>query len=95
MSKLRYSTKITIYKKTNEDWYPSIIMDGGQYIEVSFIPLSNKKFRVCAWGDDDFGMEKDFESKDRFAAYSLFKEIEKIEQPLTKSYFKNKGFINA
>lgn len=48
-----------IFKKTTDEWYPNFPNDE---VEVSFLYLNDGTFRVCVWGNDDFGMELDFES---------------------------------
>lgn len=46
---------------TPDDWYPNY---PNNEVELSIINLSDGQFRVCVWGNDDFGMEKDFNSAD-------------------------------
>jgi hypothetical protein len=45
---------------TAEDWYPT---DDGK-VRVKLILLSTGQWRVCCWGGDDFGLEKDFPKDD-------------------------------
>lgn len=65
--------RMTIMMPTFDDWHPnhqlvnhpSRVTDG---VKVSFIELLPfRKFsvmwRVCVWGNDDCGMERDFESR--------------------------------
>ncbi len=55
-----------VFKRTTDDWYPPYVLeDGRALVRVSFIKLTHSEylFRVCAWGMDDFGMEKDFEKE--------------------------------
>lgn len=63
--------RIDIFKKTKDDWYPNYPND---MVKVSFLQLHNflqntNEWRVCVWGNDDFGLEHDFKSK---------KEAEKV-----------------
>lgn len=57
---------VEVYKQTQDDWYPSYQIESGtKLVKVSFFELEDsdeypEKYRVCAWGDDDIGMEKDF-----------------------------------
>ena len=44
---------------TNENWYPT--REDGT-VKASLLSLSDGKFRVCVWGEDDFGLERDYES---------------------------------
>lgn len=54
--------KCEAYKQTSEDWYPSLVLDADvKLLRVSLIELLGGGWRVCVWGDDDFGMEKDFD----------------------------------
>jgi hypothetical protein len=58
-----------VFKPTAEDWYPSYKLagwyngqEGVKLVEVSLLPLSSypvNVWRVCVWGSDDCGMEKD------------------------------------
>ena len=60
--------RITVFKLTNDDWYPSYTIQEWykgvrlqRMIELSQIELGyDKTWRVCAWGGDDFGLERDF-----------------------------------
>jgi hypothetical protein len=59
--------KINVYKKTNDDWYPNFkIENGDDLVRVSFTQtgpdpnLGYGDWRVCVWGNDDCGMERDF-----------------------------------
>lgn len=56
---------VSVFKLTDDDWCSSFTVNTGvQYfdlVEVSFIPFDDSDgWRVCCWGDDDFGLEKDF-----------------------------------
>ena len=95
----------TCFKQTEDEWYPNY---DGDTVRVSLI-LRRKKsneyklygqtlFRVCVWGDDDFGMEKDFKSGDDQADIEQAKELYAtlIEQKfINQGYLKKLGFINA
>ena len=48
-----------MFKTTTDNWYPNFENDT---IEISLLDMVDGTFRVCAWGNDDFGMELDFES---------------------------------
>lgn len=58
-----------VFKNTSDDWYPSYLLnDDTKLVKVSFTqtglnPPINGKWRVCVWGADDCGMEKDFTSE--------------------------------
>ncbi len=78
--------KINNYKlkfiKTEEDWYPTV----NNKVRVKLILLSNKMWRVCVWGGDDFGLEKDFPFTGREAANNLYQQI--------KDYMPRKAMLN-
>ena len=65
--------RINVYKHTNDSWYPSYQLcsdnenQQNMLVEVSFMKLADdqitdddKQWRVCVWGEDDCGMEKDY-----------------------------------
>ena len=75
--------RMTVMMPTLDDWYPnhklvnhsSGLIDG---VEVSFFelrPWSKRPvmWRVCVWGNDDCGMERDFES--RTNALAMYKKV--------------------
>ncbi len=59
--------------KTNEDWYPTS-EDGT--VRVSFVVYKNGHSKVSLWGNDDFGIEKDFSSLAEDKARILFNSIQ-------------------
>lgn len=60
--------RVTKQIRTNENWYPT--KDG--QVRVSFMALTDGKWRVAVWGDDDFGLERDFPHTERQEAQALF-----------------------
>jgi hypothetical protein len=48
-----------VEKPTRDNWYPTV---NGR-VRVSLLELSNGHWRVCVWGGDDFGLERDYPSK--------------------------------
>lgn len=90
--------------KTSEDWYPTLQAlqkspnPGSQFnnpldhpaVWVGLLELSDGQWRVCVWGADDFGMEKDHESYPE--ALDLF---ELIDNFTTQKELEDLGFINA
>ena len=58
--------RIDVFKKTSDNWYPNYPND---MVKISFLKLPNilqnsdAEWRVCIWGNDDFGLERDFQSK--------------------------------
>ena len=63
--------RITKFVKTKESWYPNY---PGDLVRVSLLPLmDNVTWRVVVWGNDDFGLERDFKS--RLEATLVYDEI--------------------
>jgi hypothetical protein len=69
--------KINVFKKTKDNWCGNYkIIDNREVfdlVEVSFMQLLSGEWRVCVWGNDDFGVERDF--KDQTAAFVVFQAI--------------------
>jgi hypothetical protein len=73
---------VEVYKRTHDNWCPSFKLTNGaeELVMICFIKLAPdpdeptlQTWRVCAWGDDDFGLERDFLSES--AAWTCFQEI--------------------
>lgn len=62
--------RIDVFKRTQDNWCPNY---SDNLVEVSLLPLGEGGWRVCAWGADDFGLEKDFTSAT--AAMITFMEV--------------------
>lgn len=56
-------------RPSSDDWHPTA-EDGT--VQVSFLELSTGQWRVCVWGDDDCGMDRDFAPDEREAASRLY-----------------------
>ena len=75
--------KVEVFKKTQDDWYGNYKIVGdcrvSDLVEVSFMSLGpsvlpgQKNWRVCVWGNDDCGMERDFE--DETEAWNIFLQV--------------------
>lgn len=76
------------YIATTEQWYPT----SNGMVKVSLLELSNRLWRVCVWGGDDFGLEKDFPHTERQAAKKLF---HKINDYTTQAWMREQGMHNA
>lgn len=62
-----------VFKLTNDDWYPNY---ENNTVRLQYIGLlSDGKYRVAVWGNDDFGFEKDFDTESE--AISMFRQLEK------------------
>ena len=90
--------KVNVYKTTSDNWHPSFqLKDGTQLVRVSFTqtgpnPPHNGEWRVCVWGDDDCGMEKDF--LEEIAAQAMFLEVIALAD-VNKQGLKKLGFVSA
>jgi hypothetical protein len=68
---------VVVYKPTPDNWYPSYYCQGIplKLVCISFnkIELDNDYlWRVSAWGDDDFGLCKDFDKNQENSAWNCF-----------------------
>lgn len=86
------------FKPTADDWYPSYYLEDAykgqtlvKLVEVSLINLSDGKVRVCVWGADDCGMERDYPHHEGSAARSMFLLL--LEQKtVDKKFLEMQGF---
>ena len=75
--------KITVYKETQDNWYPVYRVKGWNnnlnLVCVSFTQTGpnpangDGQWRVCVWGEDDFGMERDYD--DKSACLCMFHKV--------------------
>ena len=87
---------ITVFKKTTSDWYPNY---QGGYVRVSLVRCrpDGTYWRVCAWGEDDFGMERDYVGdafNSYFQAFHLFMDVIRMED-VTIDSLTSMGFKGA
>lgn len=85
-----------------DDWYPCF---DGNKVKVSLFISNLDKLnchfvRICAWGNDDFGVEMDYEDdnyNNLVIKYNEWKEniFDKIEDGISLQWFLDKGFYNA
>lgn len=73
---------IEVYKSTKDEWCPSLHLKSGKgLVRVSLTqtgpdPKNFKgEFRVCVWGADDCGMERDFENREAEALNTFMQVI--------------------
>lgn len=88
--------------KTTDDWHPCF---NGNKIKVSIFIQYNTNLnyhfvRMCAWGNDDFGLELDYHSscyESLLYVYTLWKEniFDKIPNIVNKQWFYEHGFYPA
>lgn len=81
--------------QTNEDWYPSYFetSDTGEtlsMVKVSLYKLGKGRYRVSVWGNDDFGVERDF--FDLTEAGEYYRRIPRL---IKRQKLINDGFIPA
>lgn len=94
---MRYSA----FKHTTDDWYSSYRLNNywrgikePLLVEVSLLSLSTGEYRVCVWGGDDFGMERDFPSDSELRARDLFLRL-LGESKIEIRHLKELGFVPA
>lgn len=95
---------------TSSNWYPCLDERGspdksGGHVRLRFCELPLPRgwwgeragaggWRVCAWGGDDFGMEKDFPPGKRMEALELFKLV-KGSGSISVEDLEGLGFVRA
>lgn len=98
-----------VFKLTDEDWYPSYRLANWYYgvapeetgmVEVAFLQFPKWEqcpdpgYRVCVWGNDDFGMERDYTATEYDAALAMFHKIISWEKIAVKP-LESEGFVFA
>ena len=99
---------INVFKRTDDSWYPSYQLYSGNgddnetrnmmLVEVTFMKLADdqiaddKCWRVCIWGEDDCGMEKDYISYNN--AWDDFITILQMER-VNRIELRELGFYSA
>lgn len=95
--------KITVYKETKENWYPSFSIRNNhmnnpekeqKLVAVYFSQLYDKSLIVSVWGADDLGMEKVFPPSEREQAFELFLTIIS-RRSITYDFVESLGLIGA
>lgn len=85
-----------IFQATSDDWYPCYQLKRYKLVKVSCFELcGGEGWRVCVWGADDCGMERDWPTwQGQFPAFQMFMEI--IRQPeISKQWLLDAGFVRA
>lgn len=93
--------KVEVYKKTTDDWCPSLASQYADlnFVRVAFLKLETydkyhaEQWRVCCWGEDDFGMERDYDSESE--AWTTFLQILGWEDVTVKRLMDELGFRGA
>lgn len=63
--------------------HPSGLTEGVQVSFIELMPFRNnpKLWRVCVWGNDDLGMERDYESRtDALAMYNQVIALDTVDK---------------
>lgn len=96
--------RVDVFKRTSDDWYPSYTLnqynsgvDHQKLVEVSFtqtgpIPPTIGDWRVCVWGGDDCGMERDF--TDKKTAWECFLDVISLDD-VTMNSLTERHFVRA
>ena len=95
--------KISVFKRTKDSWYPSYLIrndyipreEETSLVEVSFIHLITGEWRVCAWGSDDMGLERDYPEDEMMFAWSVFQIIIKMEYVSQEFLINTLKFVGA
>lgn len=100
---------LTAFKITDDDWHPSYTFNHyynghapGQVlmVEVSLLQFPKWErnpdpgYRVCVWGNDDCGMERDFGPEELDIAYKIFHDVIALHR-VNKQTLTDMGFIYA
>lgn len=90
---------VEVYKLTQDSWYPEYTCEDGKLVSVSFrktgpVNSENFEWRVCVWGADDCGMEKDFSQGKESEAWCCFLEVIGMEF-VNMQALRNLGFQSA
>ena len=88
---------IYCYKETTANWAPSYRLSSAgceniMLVLCAFFPLGEKRWRVCAWGNDDTGME--YDTNDKGHAKVVWEAVLKLED-VTPNALKALGFVHA
>ncbi len=91
--------RTNVFKRTSDDWCPSYTLEGreGNLVEVSFIKLrahyGDTPWRVCVWGADDMGLERDYKTESE--AWVVFLQVIGWEDVTQERLIKELGFYGA
>jgi len=96
LNQMRIDKMITV----TDDWYPCF---ENNTVQLSmFISYLDKHtfVRICVWGADDFGLEKDYHDSDYnnlISKYNEWKEtiFDAACDGIDQNWFRNRGFYNV
>lgn len=70
--------RVEVFKRTQDEWYGNYKIVGDErvsdLVEVAFLNLM-PGWRVCVWGNDDCGLERDFDSDSESEAWNIFLQV--------------------
>ena len=95
--------RMDVFKPTQDDWHGSFQLNGWckgvknqMLVRVSFCTISPPDrlpcYRVCAWGNDDYGLEFDCDNESQ--ALTLFMQVIGMEF-VNRLALRDLGFIPA
>lgn len=90
--------RIEVFKETTDDWFPSYKVYDRKLVTVSLTQTGpdpnagNGEWRVCVWGADDCGMERDY--TDLSQAREMFYQVIEWEY-VNMSELTLNGFVSA
>ena len=94
--------RVDVFKRTEDDWLGSYRIEGdcrvNMLVEVKFTQTGpdpkhgDGAWRVCVWGNDDCGMERDY--TDETEAWNMFLQVIGWEF-VNINKLKNNGFVYA
>jgi hypothetical protein len=73
--------------RSTDDWYPCF---PNNTVEVSLHKDGAGAYRIAIWGDDDYGMERDFGSEEEMRSVAAALPI-----PITKFWLQQNLFVQA
>lgn len=81
--------------RTNEDWHPTINGELKMSVMKYKTDEKNKLNRICIWGGDDFGMDRDFMDFESVTFDDMKKIANEIPEPITVNWLLANGFTYA
>ena len=91
---------IRVFKPAVGQWYPAYQIGTGNHVsheaavKVSFLNLTDGSWRVCCWGADDFGLERDFPGHQKAEAWAIFVQLISAKE-ISEKKLRDLGFVNA
>ena len=91
--------RVEVFKLTEDDWHPAYRLaswfggrPGTKLVTVACVEMTNGESRVCVWGSDDDGLEKDL--PDLASAGALFDYVIR-QKYVNKQWLRDIGFVQA